>query len=81
MSLVLLDEWNVERMCGGKVELFHHTEDPGPSYRLLYTSPAGKQYAAVLLREDTARAVAKNWARGQTDVPWAHLVDGEVWMD
>jgi len=34
-----------------------------------------------MLREDTARFVAKNWARGQTDVPWSHLVDGNVWMD
>ena len=79
--LILLDSWVVERPCGGTVELFKHETDPALSYRLRYTSPENKQYAVAMMREDTARFVAKNWARGQTDVPWSHLGDGNVWMD
>lgn len=79
--LTLLDSWVVERPCGGVVELFKHEDDAAMSYRLRYTTPEGVEYAVAMLREDTARFVAKNWARGQTDVPWSHLVDGNVWMD
>ena len=79
--LVLLDTWVVERPCGGTVELFRNEEDLALPYRLRYTTPTGEGYAVAMMREDTARFVAKNWARGQTDVPWSHLGDGNVWMD
>ena len=79
--MILLDSMPVQRVCGGLVEMFKVEEDKRMPYRLRLTLPDGKQYAVAMMREDTTRAVMKNWAKGQTNVPWAHLVDGETYMD
>ena len=79
--MILMDSMPVLRVCGGLVEMFKVEEDTNMPYRLKLTLPDGKQYAVAMMREDTTRAVMKNWAKGQTQVPWAHLVDGETYMD
>lgn len=63
----------VERACGGEVEMFHVEQDTMMPYRLRITFPDGKQYAVAMQRLEVMKAVAKQWARGQTCPPWAHL--------
>ena len=77
----LLETMPVERVCGGTVEMFHVEQDTALPYRLRLTLPDGKQYAVAMARLEVMKAVAKNWARGQTLVPWAHLVDGSTDME
>ena len=77
----LLEFMSVERACGGTVEMFHVEQDAAMPYRLRLTLPDGKQYAVAMGRLEVMRAVAKNWARGYTQVPWAYLVDGSTDME
>jgi len=76
----LLSSTPVERACGGTVEMFHVEQDTALPYRLRITLGNGKQYAVMMRDKPVMEAVAKNWARGETQPPWAHLVDGDWGM-
>lgn len=65
----------VERKCGGIVEMFHVEQDGMLPYRLRITLGDGQQYAVAMKVRTVMEAVGKQWARGQTMPPWAHLTD------
>ena len=78
---VLLEFSTVERKCGGTVELFHVEQDLILPYRLRFTAPSGNKYAVAMRDAPVAKAVMKNWVRGEAIPPWAHLVDGNWGME
>ena len=75
----LLDALPCLRNCGGTVEIWEvQHEDGAHDFKVRYI-PEGKSpaegYMGIFLTGRIARAVAKNWAEGADEPPWAHLVD------
>ena len=77
---MLLHDWPCLRNCRGAVEVWEvEYEDATHDFKVRYLPPgksAAEGYMGVFLNEAVARAVARNWAEGTEEPPWAHLVDG-----